>query len=316
MNQPKHAIDFILDPLRYKDYKTDNIVHALGLYIIRIPYRLFFLLTFPVLLLFPLGTFFLLRMIKTKRVPETKDNDTVATRVVLFLHRLRYNLTHFIRKYLGSTDGPLGKVAFHHRHLAVWYDHPRSVRHWFLSIPASFFLLVLLLIILSPLFTIFFFATSVFTAVIEIVTTDAVRHDATHVPSFYAPRTVSDRYSRMIVFALFGVIFGGIHCFAWNFTFPTSSERFLWRYTSLALTTIPFVAAPIDYALENFELDSPVGKKVRLALDILMTILLFVYVPARLSLIAQALALLRNQPGTAFASVDWTKYIPHLFGGH
>jgi len=44
-----------------------------------------------------------------------------------------------------------------------------------------------------------------------------------------------------------------------------------------------------------------------------MTVLLFLYVPARLSLITQALALLRNQPETAFIAVEWTKYILHLF---
>ena len=66
-------------------------------------------------------------------------------------------------------------------------------------------------------------------------------------------------------------------------------EQHLWRATSLAITVIPLIAAPIDYILENFR---GFGKWPRLALDLIMTILLFVYVPARLSLIAQALALL------------------------
>ena len=50
-----------------------------------------------------------------------------------------------------------------------------------------------------------------------------------------------------------------------------------------------------------------------LVLDLIMTIFLFIYVPARLSLIAQALALLRSQPASALTAVDWTKYVPHLF---
>ena len=44
-----------------------------------------------------------------------------------------------------------------------------------------------------------------------------------------------------------------------------------------------------------------------------MTILLFIYVLARLFLIIQALTLLRNQPPSALVAVDWTKYIPRLF---
>jgi len=114
----------------------------------------------------------------------------------------------------------------------------------------------------------------------------------------------------MIVFAFFGVIFGGLHCIGWDFTYPTAFEQHLWRASSLAITVIPFIVAPIDYILENFDLDI---KVIRLTLDLIMTILLFVYVPARLSLIAQALALLRNQPQTAFIAVEWTKYIPHIF---
>jgi hypothetical protein len=81
----------------------------------------------------------------------------------------------------------------------------------------------------------------------------------------------------------------------------------------LILTAIPLLAAPIDCVLENVKLTGRGGKKLRLSLSFLMTALLFLYVPARLCLIAQALALLRNQPASAYAAVDWTKYIPHLF---
>jgi len=54
-------------------------------------------------------------------------------------------------------------------------------------------------------------------------------------------------------------------------------------------------------------------RRALLTLDLIMTILLFAYVLTRLSLIAQALALLRNQPSSAFVTVDWTEYVPHLF---
>jgi len=81
----------------------------------------------------------------------------------------------------------------------------------------------------------------------------------------------------------------------------------------LAITAIPLIVAPIDYILDNFELNRGFAKVVRLVLDLVMTILLFIYVPARLSLIAQALVLLRNQPQTVFIAVDWAQYIPHIF---
>jgi len=306
------AVEFVLDPFRYMHYpgsKTKlTFAPALRLYLARLPYRLFFILTWPVFMLFPLGIQFLMQAIKTKRVKSTQDADTVASRVVHSLQRSQYNLTHTIRNYLGRRDGPLWIVIEKEA-----YKHPSFVKNWFFIIPASFFLLVLVLIVLSPVFALFFITSFTFTAVFEIVTTTTVPPDATHVPSFYAPRTKSDRYSRMVVFAFFGVIFGGIHCMGWNFIFPTHSEKFLWRCTSSVLTIIPSLAAPIDYALENYDLDKRFGKVIRISLDIFMTILLFVYVGARLSLIAQALALLRQQPATAFIAVEWTKNMPHLF---
>src|SRR6266542_1557879 len=39
--------------------------------------------------------------------------------------------------------------------------------------------------------------------------------------------TKSDHWSRMVVFALFGVIFGGLHCIGWCFEYPTQSEQTL-----------------------------------------------------------------------------------------
>src|SRR5258705_12285529 len=107
----------------------------------------------------------------------------------------------------------------------------------------------------------------------------------------------------MVVFALFGVIFGGLHCIGWNFIYPTAFEQHLWRASSFAINDIPLTVAPIDYILENYKLNKGFLKVIRFPLDLIMTILLFTYVPARLTLIGQAFALLRNQPQDAFLAV-------------
>ena len=307
LHEVRCAMRFILDPLRNREKHKRS--YALALYLFRLPYPLFFVISWPLFFLFPFSILVLLWVIKTKpeRVENAQGDETVATRVQHHLHMMRYRLTHKVCQYFGRPYGSLSSTVSNP------YYEPPFITSWFFVVPASFILFVLALIILSPLFTIFFIASFTFTAVFEIVATNTVRPGATHVPSFYAPRTKSDRYCRMIVFAIFGVIFGGIHCFGWNFIFPTEFEHAIWRYTSVVLTSIPVAVAPIDCILENVKLDSGFRKKVRLALDIFMTTLLFVYVPARLSLIAQALALLRDQPATAYIAVDWTKCIPHLF---
>jgi hypothetical protein len=122
----------------------------------------------PVFLLFPLGILFLLWLIKMKKVEKARVNEAVATRVVLSVRKLRYNLIHPIRRYFGSPHGLLQPFGYDP------YYHSSFIKAWFLFIPASFFLLVLLLVALSPLFIILFTASFIFTAAFEIVTTNTV----------------------------------------------------------------------------------------------------------------------------------------------
>jgi len=292
----------VLDPRKH--WMISKIYGALRLLFVWLPLFLLFNLTYYVLMLFPVGISILLFYIKTEKVEERQgsktekvDPKTVATRVIRRLRKWRYALTHPIRQLFVKM-------------LPVYKKYP--ITSWFFLFPASFFLLILALLILSPFFAIAFIASLTFTAVFEIATTNEVPLDATHVPTFYSPRTRSDRYSRMVVFAIFGVVFGGIHCIGWNFAFPTHSERSLWRFASLVITITPLVVAPINSTLQNSEWKDRWWKILRLFLDIFTTALLFVYVLARLSLIVQAIVLLRHQPVDAYVAVDWSKYIPYF----
>jgi len=282
-------------------------------------YILIFLILLPVnlvvfLLLFPslpfaLGIVFLLNVLKTKPVTqrELDDSKLIAAQIVLALRQLRFRFTSFIarisemwlRKFLVDDDDEGTLSGF--------------FVGWLFVIPTLFVFLLLTTILLLPFFTLLFLISFIFTAVFGIITTSNITPNSLHVPSFYSPTTKSDKYSRMVVFAFFGVIFGGLHCIGWNFTYPTAFEQHLWRASSLAISVIPLIVAPIDYILENYKLDLGFLKVVRLTLDLIMTILLFIYVPARLTLIGQAFALLRKQPQDAFLAVDWNQYIPHLF---
>jgi hypothetical protein len=271
-----------------------------------LPFGLTYVVVFPSFLLFPLGTIFLLGIIKTEPVERQitfRSRGLLATRIVDSLQQFRYWLTSIVGKYVGNK-------------LAEIFDKNDVTLSGYFLLPLLFVFLTILLI---PFFTLFFFVSFIFTAVFGIVTTSSIRPGASHVPSFYAPSTRSDRWSRMVVFALFGVIFGGLHCIGWSFEFPSHTEQTLWRSTSLAITAIPLIVAPIDFLLatrlhtHDIKSCGKFKQTVILTLDLVMTILLFIYVPARLFLIAQALALLRSQPPSALTAIDWTKYLPHLF---
>ena len=276
-----------------------------------LPLNVFYIVTFPLYVLFPWGIVLLLKIIETEEVNGDNSNLRIAAQMLATLQGWRHNISLLIRKPFQRRF----KDSFLERGSTFFWS-------WFLLFPTMFILLLLFCVLFVP----FSLSVSCFSfvsqSVFSIISTSTVHPHAAHVPTFYAPKTESDKFSRMVVFALSGVIFNGLNLLGWKLIYPTSIERTIWRATSLAITTIPFAVAPIDCLLENAEapfpkyllaLDGRFGKRARYGLDFIMTILLFIYVPARLFLVAQAFALLRDQPTKALLIVDWTKYIPHLF---
>ena len=295
---------FLHNPRQY------SLPKALRLCFVIFPYTLSSVLTLPFSLSVLLGVVALISILTAK--PTTSEplngRGLIAIRILAALRSFRYKIANLIGDFFGSTlssenffPATTGSLNF-----------TGDILFYYFFLPLAFIGLLLIVTILIPFFAFFFLVSFIFTSTFEIIASSTVPPGATHVPSFYAPSTSSDSYSRMVVFALFGVIFGGLHCIGWYFTYPSSFERTLWRVTSLTITIIPFIVAPIDFVLEHVQLEGRLGKMVRLTLDLIMTVLLFVYVPARLSLIAQAVALLRDQPPTAFLAVDWTRFIPHV----
>jgi len=307
-SKAKLAIKFIFDPLRYYREKDLSLASSLGLYAVRLPYRLMFVLTYPILLAFPFATLFLLWAMKTK--PQTtQDRNTVFIRLLLALRIFPYKLTHSIRKYFGNDDGPLGKISIPEYYRS--YQHPSFVLNWFFVVPASFLLLVFLLTILSPLFAISFIASFVLTVNFEINPPNITWHRATHVPTFYAPHIERHRYSRVIVFASCCAVFGGTQCLAWNSSFPTYPERLIWRLAAVWFCfPVPVINAGL---MDRASPDPGQHRRLRDAVKDVNDILgLSFYAFTRFSFVVLALASLRRQPAAAFDTIDWTRYIPHL----
>lgn len=275
-----------------------------------LPINTFYVLSSPIFMLFPLGIIVLLMIIRTDPVDTSlgvsENRGLIISQIMIALKKFRYRLTSSITK----TVGTLVQQIFQVSESNLW------MFRWYILLPTIFVLLLLFLVFfLIPLFVLIFLISFIFNSVFGIITTSEIHPGATHVPSFYATKTKSDRWSRMVVFAIFGVVFGGIHCIGWYFTYPSQFEQTLWQTTSATITVIPFIVAPIDFILTNRNLDNcgTAERTVLLLLDLVMTILLFIYVPARLSLLTQAVALLRHQPAEALLAVDWTRYIPHVF---
>jgi hypothetical protein len=112
--------------------------------------------------------------------------------------------------------------------------------------------------------------------------------------------------------------FGGIHCIGWSFTFPSSTERTLWRVASISITSVPIVLSisPLDrYDLPPplrvfFHLcPAPVTAKIIERLFFLPSVL---YILSRLVLLTLPFLCLRSLPPAAYHTVQWTSFIPHI----
>lgn len=130
----------------------------------------------------------------------------------------------------------------------------------------------------------------------------------------------------------FCLLFGGLHCLAWNFHFPTSVEQLLWRICSIVVSvSIPaswLTTAVVSFMLkrlfphiwydhvqaENYfqQASGRVSARDWLAFHrVIHAFGLVLYVIARLYLIAEMFSSLRSQPAGAYITVEWTNFWPH-----
>lgn len=106
------------------------------------------------------------------------------------------------------------------------------------------------------------------------------------------------------------VLFGGIHCIAWRFSFPSYEEAVLWRVSSVSITTIPALL------VEAFLIADSIRSNRKYVLEsigfICLIILSLVYVVSRVCLLILPVVLLRDLPPSTYRTVSWTAFIPHI----
>ncbi|KAG0697661.1 hypothetical protein DFH29DRAFT_856633 [Suillus ampliporus] len=107
---------------------------------------------------------------------------------------------------------------------------------------------------------------------------------------------------------LTAIIFGGIHCLAWLFTFPTYQEQLLWRICAAAITCTPVLAIIMGALLwffSNFWNHPIIFQLARI---------LFVtfYAASRAIILMLMLTTLRNLPPDAYDAVSWITLVPHM----
>ncbi|THU80829.1 hypothetical protein K435DRAFT_972603 [Dendrothele bispora CBS 962.96] len=113
------------------------------------------------------------------------------------------------------------------------------------------------------------------------------------------------------------LVFGAIHCTPWNSTFPTPTEQLLWRVSAVTVTAFPLVWFPlfgVYQFFDDYHDDSLTMNLIDTVANGIIVIFLLplAYIWARITLIVIAFTELRALPPSAYQTVDWARFIPHI----
>ncbi|KAF8336640.1 uncharacterized protein EI90DRAFT_3046607 [Cantharellus anzutake] len=110
----------------------------------------------------------------------------------------------------------------------------------------------------------------------------------------------------LFIMAATGMIFGGIHCLAWSFPFPTRTEIVLWRVSAIYITVAPVfvvLGEGRNTVLRGFEFCSPWWTA---------PLILPVYVAARVILFVLTFTSLRSPPLNLYQTPSWLPFFAHF----
>ncbi|KIJ08363.1 hypothetical protein PAXINDRAFT_88943 [Paxillus involutus ATCC 200175] len=103
------------------------------------------------------------------------------------------------------------------------------------------------------------------------------------------------------------MVFGALHTIAWDFQFPSQTEKTIWHVASFTL-----IGAPCIFFLAFFIDKIKVVRPSDILMNTIAGVTLCIGVVARFLLLVLMLASLRDLPPSAHDTVSWTVYVPHL----
>ncbi|KAF7370038.1 hypothetical protein MSAN_00633800 [Mycena sanguinolenta] len=115
-----------------------------------------------------------------------------------------------------------------------------------------------------------------------------------------------------ILLAPVGAVFGAVHCAAWDAVFPTLTEMWIWRTSSLAIVAIPGLISLLTVIAMLDSEDEDWVSVVSAAAVVIVMLGGPIYIAARLILIVLPFVELRLLPPSVFVDVNWSTYIPHI----
>jgi hypothetical protein len=111
------------------------------------------------------------------------------------------------------------------------------------------------------------------------------------------------------------VLFGGLHCLAWNLDFPTVIELQMWRTACLVTTVVPALIFASQYLITSYKTHRDSSAKADdLELHPVHSFIVtlgYVGYNSRVVIMALALASLRRMPSDVYADT-WAAYLPSV----
>ena len=136
---------------------------------------------------------------------------------------------------------------------------------------------------------------------------------ALSVPTFYAPScgtsTIAIAHRSAYIGFIIGTLFGGIHCIAWFFTFPSVAEQFVWRTSAATITALPIFFSGLSGMALVFK--PKMSWMSWFVIEYVRIMMFVVYLVSRAALLVLPLIALRSLPPGSLLDIQWSSFIPH-----
>jgi len=111
-----------------------------------------------------------------------------------------------------------------------------------------------------------------------------------------------------VILSVIGAIFGAIHFLAWNSTFPTPHELYLWHMSAIIVTAAPCTIVSVVLVARLVDPED----NANTTWGMFMFFSVAAYCFARICLLTLALIALRTLPYRAYEVPSWSGYVPNI----